>query len=43
MIEANTINNMDCLDGLAQMPSGCAKLIVALFYGFNPQRTARPI
>ena len=29
MIEANTINNMDCLDGLAQMPDGCAKLIVA--------------
>lgn len=29
MIEANTINNVDCLDGLAQMPDGCAKLIVA--------------
>lgn len=29
MIEANTINNLDCLDGLAQMPDGCAKLIVA--------------
>ena len=29
MIEANTINCLDCLDGLAQLPTGCAKLIVA--------------
>ena len=28
MIEANTINNMDCLDGLATMTSGCANLIL---------------